>query len=280
MKNVVFWDIKTHFVLHKKYYVSTTESSKLMLCKFWGFHGGDYEECRLLGYKKSVRTAQETYYVSVSEPSRLMLRKILGFYGGDYEECPLLGYKIPDRTSQETHYISTTESSLLMLCKIWGFHSSDYEECPLLGYKIPDRTSQETHYISTTESSLLMLFNIWGFRGSDYEDREVCGSERHYRGGKDFIIGFAGSQALPVCPSGRCKHSPVLWMFNFKALGGWMLACKLNVNGNQSLTGCVMATMLKLPSGGLHVKHTEHSNVEFGYQLSICSGTKENHGKP
>jgi hypothetical protein len=28
------------------------------------------------------------------------------------------------------------------------------------------------------------------------------------------------------------------------------------------------------------VKHTEQSNVEFGHQLSICSGTKENHGKP
>jgi hypothetical protein len=28
------------------------------------------------------------------------------------------------------------------------------------------------------------------------------------------------------------------------------------------------------------VKHAEQSNVEFGYQLSICSGTKENHGNP
>jgi hypothetical protein len=26
-------------------------SSQLMLCKIWDFHGGDYEECRLLGYK-------------------------------------------------------------------------------------------------------------------------------------------------------------------------------------------------------------------------------------
>jgi hypothetical protein len=31
------------------HYVSTTEPSQLMLCKSWGFHGGDYEECRLLG---------------------------------------------------------------------------------------------------------------------------------------------------------------------------------------------------------------------------------------
>jgi hypothetical protein len=31
-----------------------------MLCKIWGFHGGNYEEFRLLWYKKSVLTAQET----------------------------------------------------------------------------------------------------------------------------------------------------------------------------------------------------------------------------
>jgi hypothetical protein len=30
-------------------YVSTTEPSLLMLCKSCGFHGGDYEGCRLLG---------------------------------------------------------------------------------------------------------------------------------------------------------------------------------------------------------------------------------------
>jgi hypothetical protein len=31
------------------HYVSVTEPSRLMLCKIWAFHGGDYEECRLLG---------------------------------------------------------------------------------------------------------------------------------------------------------------------------------------------------------------------------------------
>jgi hypothetical protein len=31
------------------YDVSVTEPSHLMLCKIWGFHGADYEECRLLG---------------------------------------------------------------------------------------------------------------------------------------------------------------------------------------------------------------------------------------
>jgi hypothetical protein len=87
-----------------------------MLCKIWAFHGGDYEECRLLGYKNPVRTSQQTHYVSTTESSRLMLCKIWVFHGGDYEECRLLGYKNPGRTSQETHYVSTTESSRLMLC--------------------------------------------------------------------------------------------------------------------------------------------------------------------
>jgi hypothetical protein len=34
---------------HETHHVSTTEPSQLMLCKIWGFHGGDHEECRLLG---------------------------------------------------------------------------------------------------------------------------------------------------------------------------------------------------------------------------------------
>jgi alpha-N-acetylglucosamine transferase len=48
MKNGVFWDIKTQFVPHRKHYFSATESSRIMLCKILGFHGSDYEECRLL----------------------------------------------------------------------------------------------------------------------------------------------------------------------------------------------------------------------------------------
>jgi hypothetical protein len=73
------------------HYVSTTESSQLMLCKIWGFHGGDYEEFRLLGYKTPVHTPQETHYISATEPSRLMLYKIWGFHRGDYDECRLHG---------------------------------------------------------------------------------------------------------------------------------------------------------------------------------------------
>jgi hypothetical protein len=54
-----------------------------MLCKIWGFHGGDYEEWRLLGYKNPVRISQEIHYVSATESNRLMLRKIWGFHGGE-----------------------------------------------------------------------------------------------------------------------------------------------------------------------------------------------------
>jgi hypothetical protein len=117
------------------------EPNRLMLCKIWGFYGGDYEECLLLGYKNPIFTPKETQYVSTTEYSWLMLCKIWGFHGYDYEECRLLGYKNPVFTSQEKHYVSATEPSRLMLCKIWGFHSGDYEECRLLWYKIPGRTS-------------------------------------------------------------------------------------------------------------------------------------------
>jgi hypothetical protein len=65
--------------------------TKRLKCWILGFHGGDYEGFRLLGYKNPVRTSQETYYVSTTESSQLMLCKIWGFHGRDYEECRLLG---------------------------------------------------------------------------------------------------------------------------------------------------------------------------------------------
>jgi hypothetical protein len=51
MKNAVFWDIKPISYLTGNT-VSAYRAHRLMLWKIWGFHGGDYEECRLLGYKK------------------------------------------------------------------------------------------------------------------------------------------------------------------------------------------------------------------------------------
>jgi hypothetical protein len=52
------------------------ELERVQTCKILGFHGGDYEECRLLGYKNPVRASHETHYVSATESSRLMLCKI------------------------------------------------------------------------------------------------------------------------------------------------------------------------------------------------------------
>jgi hypothetical protein len=132
-KNVVFWDIQTQFVPQRRHYISAIEHSRIMLCKIWGFHVGDYEKCRLLGYKNPVPTSKWTHYISAIEHSRLMICKIWGFHRGDNEERRLLGYKIPVRTSQETHYVSATENSRLMLCKILDFHGCGYVDCRLLG---------------------------------------------------------------------------------------------------------------------------------------------------
>jgi hypothetical protein len=55
MNNAVFWDIKTPVCTSQEtHYVSATESSRLMLCKICGFHGGDYEEWCLLGMLRRV----------------------------------------------------------------------------------------------------------------------------------------------------------------------------------------------------------------------------------
>jgi hypothetical protein len=113
---VVQWDCSHHL------------AKKEPICKIWGFHGSDYEQCRHLGYINTVLISQETHYVSTTENSQLMLCRIWGFHGGDYEECRLLV-----RTSQETYYVSTTVHSQLILHKIWGFHGGGNEECRLLG---------------------------------------------------------------------------------------------------------------------------------------------------
>jgi hypothetical protein len=127
-------DATCSYIFIKINYCICSLKTNIYACKFWGFHGSDYKECRLLGYKNPVRTSQQTHYISTIESSQLMQCKFWGFYGGDYEECRLLGYNTPVRTSQETHYVSTTELSLLMLCKFWGFYGGDYEECRLLKY--------------------------------------------------------------------------------------------------------------------------------------------------
>jgi hypothetical protein len=72
MNNVVFWDIKPQFVSHRKHITSPLQTRRLMLRKICCFHGGDYEECRLLEYETPGRTSQEKHYVSTTETSRLM----------------------------------------------------------------------------------------------------------------------------------------------------------------------------------------------------------------
>jgi hypothetical protein len=40
------------------------------LCKIWGCHGGDYEQCTLLGYKNPVRTSKETLISPLQSSAR------------------------------------------------------------------------------------------------------------------------------------------------------------------------------------------------------------------
>jgi hypothetical protein len=47
-------------------------------CNTLGFHGGDSEECRLVGYKNTVHPSQDTYYVSATDP-RLLVKCNEGF---------------------------------------------------------------------------------------------------------------------------------------------------------------------------------------------------------
>jgi hypothetical protein len=75
-------------VPHSYHSSYSTCSVMLMLqvfqpCKIWGFHGGDYEQWRLLGCNNPVHTSQETHHVSTTESSQLLLCKIWGFHGGD-----------------------------------------------------------------------------------------------------------------------------------------------------------------------------------------------------
>jgi hypothetical protein len=87
IKNPVRTSQETH-------YISVTESSQLMLCKIWCFHGGDCEEWRLLRYKNLVRTSQETHYVSATKPNWLMSCKIWDFDSGILFLRSLIGFLV------------------------------------------------------------------------------------------------------------------------------------------------------------------------------------------
>jgi hypothetical protein len=78
MKGVVLWVINPNSYLTgdtlRLHYRS--QSVKTMI---WGFHDGDYEEYRILGYKNPVLTSQEILYVSATDPSLLKLCPIWDF---------------------------------------------------------------------------------------------------------------------------------------------------------------------------------------------------------
>jgi hypothetical protein len=96
------------------------------------------------------------------------------------------------------------------------------------------------------------------------------GSERHYQVVGGGGIGnssccLEGSQALPASPSDRVG---------------------LDFSVKKNLMWCSWRYGGCFGSKFEYLVHWEgcmgsmQCNVEFGYQLSICSGTKENHGKP
>jgi hypothetical protein len=100
LAELIFWKW-----IRKSFWADTGKgfvSMQVVLCKIWGFLGGDYDELCILGFKIPFRTSQETYYFSSVNPSWLMLYKAWGFQSNGYEECRLLWYKKPFRTSQET----------------------------------------------------------------------------------------------------------------------------------------------------------------------------------
>jgi hypothetical protein len=69
------------------HYISAIEPNRLLLCKIWGLHGSEYEECRLLGYKNPVRTSLETHHIFATDPSRLMLCDIKNAVIWDLTQC-------------------------------------------------------------------------------------------------------------------------------------------------------------------------------------------------
>jgi hypothetical protein len=60
MKKVVFWDIKTQFVLHRRHITSPLHSPAGQCYVRFEVFTAVTEKCRLLGYKSPVRTSQET----------------------------------------------------------------------------------------------------------------------------------------------------------------------------------------------------------------------------
>jgi hypothetical protein len=111
MKSVVFWDIRTQFVLQRRH-ITSPQQSPVGKCyvrfevfravtvknvDFWDINTTSYLTVDILRLPYRVQPINAIYD--------------LRFDGGNYEESRLLEYKTPVRTSQERHYFSPTESS-------------------------------------------------------------------------------------------------------------------------------------------------------------------------
>jgi hypothetical protein len=103
-----------------------------MLCKIWGFHGDDYEECRLLGYKNPVRTSQETYASTVCYGSSFTflyvddIRTSQETYASTvcYGSSFTFLYADDVRTSQETYASTVCYGSSVTFLSVDDVHTS------------------------------------------------------------------------------------------------------------------------------------------------------------
>jgi hypothetical protein len=93
----VLWDIKTLFVLHRRYITSPLQSPA-------GECYIRFEILTTVTMKNSAFWEIKTQFIPHKKHSfsatirQLILCKICGFRGGDYEECRLKIYKNPVRT--------------------------------------------------------------------------------------------------------------------------------------------------------------------------------------
>jgi hypothetical protein len=116
MKNVVFWDIKTQFVLHRRHITSLLQSpASYCYVRFEVFTAVTMKNVVYWDIKPQFLLHMRHITSTATESRQLILCKISGFHGSGYEECRLLRYKNPVCISQETHYVSATESSQLLL---------------------------------------------------------------------------------------------------------------------------------------------------------------------
>jgi hypothetical protein len=70
MKNVVFWDIKTQFVPHRRHYVSATEPSRLNYVRFEVVTAVSMKNALFWDIK--IQFVPHRKHVSATEPSRLI----------------------------------------------------------------------------------------------------------------------------------------------------------------------------------------------------------------